>query len=197
MIPSAAQIEEVHRRYAQNEYVFELVYTHCKIVTEIALWCANNSKLRIDLELLEAASMLHDIGTYALLDKKGRDDNRHNYKQHAIFGAALADEEGFDPRISEIIKTHLLLGLSRQEIIDAKEGMPQNDYLPMSIEAEILCYADRFHSKRPCFNDYASFLKGLSQDLPIQAQKFKDAAKKFGLPDIEALSKKYSHPIKY
>lgn len=196
MIPSKAKIEEIHRRYAQSDIVFNLVYEHCQIVTEIASWCADHKHLQIDKSILEASCLLHDIGTYALFDAEGLDNNEHNYKQHAIFGAALVLEEGFDTRIADAIRTHVLMGLSKNEIITGGFGMPQKDYIPATTEARLLCYADRFHSKHPTFNAYAPFLDRLSRGLPEQAAKLRKAAREFGIPDVEALAKKYGHPIR-
>ncbi len=196
MIPDKMQIEEIHQRYAQNDTVFNLVYEHCQIVAEIAAWIVKHKKLDIQPDLLEAACLLHDIGTYALFDSNGRTDNEHNYKQHAIFGAALVIEEGYDTRIADIIRTHVLMGLTKNEIVEGGFGMPRNDYMPLTLEARLLCYADRFHSKRPIFNAYAPFLEQLSKDLPDQATKLQEAAAEFGIPDIESLAQKYGHPIR-
>lgn len=197
MIPTKSQIIAVHKRYAQNDAVFESVYQHCEIVTEIALWCAQEKTLDVDLELLEAACLLHDIGTYALYsDDDKLNGNNHNYKQHAIFGAALTIEEGFDPRIADMIRTHVLMGLTKEEIIRQGFGMPQNDYEPTTVEGQLLCYADRFHSKHPVFNAYEPFLARLEKGLPEQAAKLRVAAQEFGIPDVEALAKKYNQPIR-
>ena len=196
MILDKVKIEEVHNRYAQNEHVLNLVYGHCQIVVEIALWCVDQNNLDVDKELLVAACLLHDIGTYAIFDAKGLDDNEHNYKQHAVFGAALALEEGFDIRVADAIRTHLLMGLSQKEIVDSGFGMPQKDYFPATIEARLLCYADRFHSKQPTFNAYEPFLAKLSKVLPEQAEKLRQSAEEFGVPDIEAMAVKYGHPIR-
>lgn len=196
MIPDKPMIKAVHRRYAQNEFVHELIYEHCEIVTEIALWCAEQKNLVVDKHLLVASCMLHDIGTYALFNSEGHDDNEHNYKQHAIFGAALTIEEGFDSRIADAIRTHVLMGLSKQEIKNSHFGMPQKDYFPETLEARLLCYADRFHSKHPTFNSYETFLNRLEKGLPLQAEKLKQSAAEFGIPDVKALAKKYGHPIR-
>lgn len=192
-----AEIEAVHRRYAQNDLVYEIVYGHCQIVAEIADWCVQTKGLDVNKELLAAGCLLHDIGTYVLFDANGQGGtNEHNYKQHAIFGAALALEEGFDSRIADMIRTHVLMGLSREEIVQMGFGMPQNDYLPSSLEARLLCYADRFHSKKPVFNAYEPFLERLSKGLPKQAAKLKAAAAEFGIPDVPALAQKYHQPIR-
>ena len=196
MIPGISIIDEVHHRYAQNDFVYKLVYEHCEIVAEIATWCVEQKNLSVDKDLLKASCMLHDIGTYALFDNKGIDGNEHNYKQHAIFGAALVLEEGFDSRVADIIRTHVLMGLSKKEIEEGRFGMPQKDYFPTTLEARLLCYADRFHSKHPTFNSYDTFLERLAKVLPKQAEKFRQSAEEFGIPDIKALANKYGHPIR-
>lgn len=196
MIPDISTIEEVHKRYAQNDFIFKLIYEHCQIVAEIAAWCVQQKNLSVDDDLLRASCLLHDIGTYALFDAKGLDGNEHNYKQHAVFGAALALEEGFDSKIADNIRTHVLMGLTKKEIIEGNFGMPQKDYLPETIEARLLCYADRFHSKQPIFNSYDTFLERLEKGLPEQAKKLRQSAEEFGIPDVDALAKKYGHPIR-
>jgi uncharacterized protein len=196
MIPTNAEVEKLHRRYAQNDVVFNLVYGHCQIVAEIAKWCVEQNQLEVNREILEAGCLLHDIGTYALFDAKGLNDNQHNYKQHAILSAALVLEEGFDIRIADMVRTHVLMGLTKEEVITNNFGIPQKDYLPATLEARLLCYADRFHSKQPTFNAYEPFLKRLSKDLPEQAIKLQAAAAEFGIPDVQALAEKYGHPIR-
>jgi len=197
MIPDLQAIEALHRRYAVNDAVFNLVYTHCKIVNEIAEWCADSMHESVDRDILQAACLLHDIGTYICFDDNAvGGHNQYNYKQHAIFGAALALEEGYDPQIADTIRTHVLLGLTKQEIIDYGWPLPQKDYEPTTIEGRLLCYADRFHSKGPTFNSYETFLFGLRKDLPRQADKLEVWAKEFGVPDVNELAAKYGHPVR-
>ena len=98
--------------------------------------------------------------------------------------------------ITGIISTHVLLGLSKQEIVDTPWYLPERDYIPQSIEGELLCYADRFHSKHPTFNAYDTFLERLSKSLPKQAARFEQWAGRFGLPDIPELAKKHNQPIR-
>ncbi|MDB5185112.1 MAG: metal dependent phosphohydrolase [Candidatus Saccharibacteria bacterium] len=196
MIPNADAIEALHHRYARNEAVFDLVYTHCGIVTEIALWCADRIAAPVDRELLIAGCMLHDIGTYALFDDSGHIENQHTYRQHAVFGAALVAEEGYDPRIVAMIRNHVQMGLSKQEIIDNQLALPHNDFQPQTLEERLVCYADRFHTKLPVFSSYETLLATMRERLSEQAVKFEAASKEFGIPDVPALAKKYGHPIR-
>lgn len=192
------EIERLHHNYAPNDKVYDLVYGHCQVVCEIALWCADNIKdeAKVDLDLLQSAALLHDIGTYILFDDEGKVANNRMYPQHAILGAKIVADEGIDMRISKIIETHVLLGLTKQEIIETPWALPARDYEPDTIEGELLCYADRFHSKHPTFNAYGSFLEGLKKKLPLQAAKFEAWSRRFGIPDIDALAEKYKQPVR-
>jgi uncharacterized protein len=198
MLPTRIAIEALHHKYAPNDTVYELVFGHCQIVADIAQWCVNNGEqTNVDRPLLEVACLLHDIGTYAFFDAAGKVfDNRRLYKQHAMFGATIVANEGIDQRVAEIIETHVLMGITKQEILDNKWALPTRDFTPKTIEAELLCYADRFHSKEPIFNSYDTFLSGLSSELPEQAKKFEVAAQRFGIPDIAALAERYQQPIR-
>ena len=195
---SVEDIERYHRKYAPNDKVYELVYGHCQIVAEIALWCADNigNDSKVDKNLLQSAALLHDIGTYILFDDEGIVSNERLYPQHAILGARIIEDEGLDQKIADIVSTHILLGLTKQEIIDKPWLLPERDYQPTSIEGELLCYADRFHSKHPTFNSYDTFLERLKRDLPLQGEKFEQWSKRFGIPDIKSLANKYKQQIR-
>lgn len=173
MLPKIADIERLHRKYAPNQKVYDLVYGHCKIVCEIALWSADNisNVTNVNKELLQAAALLHDIGSYAFFGDDGKSLNDRLYPQHAILGARILEDEGLPREIVSIVSTHVLLGLSKKEIIDTPWHLPERDYLPQSIEGELLCYADRFHSKHPTFNAYDTFHAKLKQSLPLHHRR--------------------------
>lgn len=198
MMPSDGTIRQLHKKYAPNEHVFDLVYTHCKIVSEIAEWCVKQNSLRVDTAVLRAACLLHDIGTYVLFDTEGHVENQRLYPLHAIIGAKIIADEGFDTRIAQAVETHVLLGLSKAEITqpDSQFIVPAKEYTPQTVEAELLCYADRFHSKHPTFNDPDTFLAKLTANLPVQAERYAQYMQRFGRPDIALLAKKYDHPIR-
>lgn len=202
MIPTFKEIEALHRKYAdfaKSPDAFKLIFGHCQAVSDIALWCAKNTDESVNIELLQAAALLHDIGSYPFVEPEGHISGQGFYPQHAILGARILLDEGFDLRISQIVETHLLLGLTKEEIehpLGRKWSLPARDYTPETVEAELLCYADRFHSKDPAFNSFDSFYASLKKSLPKQAAKFKAMSECFGVPDLTPLAKKYEHPIK-
>lgn len=195
-LPSIQEIEDLHHKYAPNDKVYEVVYGHCQKVRDIALWCADNIEKTVDRPLLEAATLLHDLGAYVYFNEDGTIKDSRLYWLHATIGASIVQQEGLGTDIAELISTHVLLGLSKQEIIDNKWSLPANDYQPQTLEGELLCYADCFHSKYPSFNSYDIMLARWERELPLQAQKLKDWSIRFGIPDVAALAKQYNQPIK-
>ncbi len=192
-----SQIVELHHKYAPNDAVYNLVYGHCQVVSEIAQWCVSNlpTNDKVDVELLVIAALLHDIGAYVFFDDEGRVANKRLYPLHAMLSAKIIADEGIDKRVAQVVETHLLLGLSKQEIIEKPWPLPARDFIPDSIEAELLCYADRFHSKKPTFNSFDAFLTRLREGMPQQAVKFESWSRRFGIPDIKIFAEKYRQSI--
>ncbi len=187
------EAKQLHRRYASDDAQLEEVFTHCQIVREIALWCADRIDVPINKEVLNTACLLHDIASYGFLHDSYA---RKYYCQHALLGSAVLQEEGFDPKICEAVKTHVLLGITAQEIEEKEWALPLRDFEPKTIEAELLCYADRFSSKPDNVNSFDYFLRGLKENLPRQAAKFKQWSKRFGVPDTAAIARKYKQNLR-
>lgn len=188
-------VKNLHKKYAPSQKVYDLVSNHCLIVAEICLWCARKSKLTLNIDLLIEAALLHDLGTYVLYNQQAEIINYSLYKLHPIIGVKILEEEGLNTQITDIIQTHLLLGVSRQEIIDNRWLMPANDYIPSTIEGRLLAYADNYHSKKPLFNSYQTINSFLSSTLPLQAKKFQKSASEFGIPDVQLMASTYQQPV--
>lgn len=195
-IPTKPEALKLHKKYAWDNQVRRYVVLHSEITTEIAFWCVKKKNLQIDKPRLRAACLLHDIGSYIFL--ASHTEQRRVYPQHALFGAMLLQEEGVDEQICEMVKTHVLLGLTKAEIKEHKLALPHKSFEPQSLEARLLCYADRFSSKGDgiVLNSFNTFYANLRQNLPKQAKKFEKWSEEFGIPNIENLSKKYNIKIR-
>lgn len=192
MIPNEIEARRLHEKYAWNDELLQDVYLHCEITAEIALECVKAKNLHVDERVLYSACLLHDIGSYIFLS--ANEKKRSAYPQHAMFGATILREEGVDERICQAVQTHVLLGLTPDEIKDMGVVLPHKNFEPTTIEGRLLCYADRFSSKGDgvVLNSYETFLAKLKKDLPKQAEKFEAWANEFGLPDVQALAKKHT-----
>ncbi len=196
-LPSMEQIKALHRKYAIDDEAFELIYTHCQIVRDIAFELIKEKKLDVDVQLVEVGCMLHDIGVYKLYDSKGViDDSR--YIQHGVLGYELLKEEGFEEVICRFASHHTGVGLTKQDIQSQKLPLPEQDMLADTKEELIVMFADKFHSKDepPCFNTAEWYEEHVARFGDDKRELFKDMIAELGLPDIESLSKSYSHIIR-
>ncbi|WP_440952078.1 TIGR00295 family protein [Methanococcoides sp. FTZ1] len=108
------------------------VIRHCQVVSGIAVEIAaayREAGNDVDLEIVEIGALLHDIGR-----------SRTHGIRHALEGVSIAEELGLDSRIVMIIKNHIGAGITRQEALVL--GIPEDDYLPVTLEEKIVCHAD-------------------------------------------------------
>ena len=105
----------------------EKVIRHCMAVRDLAVKIA--IKANADVRLVEAGALLHDIGrskTHGIL--------------HAEQGARIAEKLGLPTSIIKIIERHIGAGVPAA---DAKRlGLPEKDYVPITLEEKIVCHAD-------------------------------------------------------
>ncbi len=107
------------------------VRRHSLKVSDKALDLAEKiTKNSINLELVEIGALLHDVGR----------SKTHGFK-HAIIGGKILRERGFPEELARICETHILGGLDKEEA--KKVGLPERDYLPLTLEEKIICLADK------------------------------------------------------
>jgi uncharacterized protein len=188
----------LHRRYAVNDFVFDLVYTHSQIVLEIALQLIERSNLKVDKDLVTIGAMVHDIGVYKVTDRTGETLVGMSYITHSIEGEAILKKEGFSESIWRFASHHTGVGISKLDIMANNLRLPPADYIAETTEEELIMYADKFHSKTtpPYFNSYQWFKNDISKFGQDKVTKFDELVNKFGLPDLENLSNKYSFAIR-
>ena len=65
---------------------------------------------------------------------------------HGYLGADLMRKEGF-PRHALVCERHTGAGMSLQSIIDQQLPVPHRNMVPVSLEEQVICFADKFFSK--------------------------------------------------
>ena len=91
--------------------------------------------------------MLHDIGIF-LTDAPGIFCfGDKPYICHGYLGADLLREEGF-PRHALVCERHTGAGISAESIIKQDLPIPHREMLPVSMEEQVICFADKFFQKR-------------------------------------------------
>ena len=90
--------------------------------------------------------MLHDIGIFRCHAPSIHCHGTEPYIKHGAIGAELLRAEGF-VRHARVAERHTGTGLTRQEIVRQQLPLPPQDFIPETLEEQIVCYADKFYSK--------------------------------------------------
>jgi uncharacterized protein len=153
--------------------------------------------LDVDIALVEAGCLLHDLGVYTLFTKSDKKVTDYNYMNHGIRGEELLLKERLGSALARIASHHLGVGFTEEDI--KKQGLPfTQPYIPETKEERLITYADKFHSKTtpPRFNTYDSFKKYAATFGPEIAERFEQLAEEFGKPDLAPLIEKYGHEVR-
>lgn len=137
----------IDKYYPEDNERKHILTVHSRLVAEKALWIARrHPELQLDEAFLYEAAMLHDIGIF-LTDASGiYCFGEHPYICHGYLGADLMRREGY-PRHALVCERHTGAGLSLDDILTRDLPVPHRDMLPVSLEEQVVCFADKFYSK--------------------------------------------------
>ncbi len=128
---------------------FAIVHEHSRMVAAKALRIARYlENSRLDLQFIEEAALLHDIGVSRVLAPHIHCHGSAPYICHGILGRQILEREGL-PRHAMVAERHVGVGLTAKDIYDRRLPLPQRDMSPLSLEEKIVCFADLFYSKKP------------------------------------------------
>ena len=130
---------ELLRKYSPTIEIFERIYRHSDRVRAHALELANRM-IDVDLNFVETASLLHDIGRFKCPPGSG------NGILHGVEGARILREENL-PEHAEVAERHIGVGITRQDIIEQELPLPLKDFVPESKEQILVAHADNLDSK--------------------------------------------------
>src|SRR5690606_25667612 len=99
--------------------------------------------------------------------------------------------EDYPEKIQRFCLVHTATGLTLNDLV--REGLPtdEGDLVPVTLEEEIVTYADKFHTKHPAFDSYETIKKRIAKYDPSRAVRLDNFRMKFGIPDTTELAKKY------
>jgi len=188
-VPADEDILVLHEKYAPTPEALDLVYTHCLIVCGIAEQLHARSGVGLDIDLVRAGSLVHDIGVYRLYDEAGRLDHA-NYIRHGVLGHELLRAEGLPEVLCRFASHHTGVGISREDVLQQGLPLPAGDYLAETGEETLVMYADKFHSKTtpPQFltaSAYAARVRRFGED---KVAAFEAMRARFGEPDLAPFS---------
>ena len=118
------------------------VIEHCRVVSELAVGIAQDMSYTgrpVDVDLVEVGAILHDLGR-----------SRTHDIDHAVVGAEMAADMGLGSDVIQIIKFHIGAGIPRFEAVGL--GLPDEDYIPMTMEEKIVAHADNLVKGTECIS---------------------------------------------
>lgn len=132
--------------YNDNPDLRQLLLTHSENVARKAFRVIAEAGIAADNRFIFEAAMLHDIG---IIKTDAPDIFCHGdlpYIRHGIAGGEMLRQRGL-PMHALVCERHTGAGLSADDIIAQNLPLPRHDFLPVSIEEKVICYADKFFSK--------------------------------------------------
>lgn len=137
----------IDKYYPEENELKHILLTHSRSVADKALALARlHPELKLDLQFIEEAALLHDIGIF-LTDADGiHCYGSHPYICHGYLGADLVRKEGY-PRHALVCERHTGAGLSLKAIEERNLPIPHREMVPVSLEEQLICFADKFYSK--------------------------------------------------
>jgi len=126
--------EEAERLLQENGCAEEVV-EHCRRVSAKADEIAekmNKNGCQVNVALVRVGGMLHDIGR-----------SKVNDVSHGVEGGEIVRKRG-EEALARIVERHVGGGIKAGEV----EGL-KKDFLPITVEEKIVCYADKLIEELP------------------------------------------------
>ncbi len=140
-------IDIINKYYPADNELKHILLVHSRSVADKALWIADkHPELSLDKDFLYESAMLHDIGIFQTDADGIYCVGTYPYICHGYLGAELMRKEGF-PRHALVCERHTGAGLSLEEIIAQNLPVPHREMVPVSLEEQVVCFADKFYSK--------------------------------------------------
>lgn len=134
-------------KYCTSDGQKHILLVHSRAVADKALEIARrHPEWNADEAFIEEAALLHDIGIVKVDASAIECHGTEPYICHGILGAEMLRSEGME-RHALVCERHTGTGLTLQQIVGQGLPLPHRDMQPMSIEEQIICFADKFFSK--------------------------------------------------
>ena len=164
----------------------DILMIHSRKVADKAIQICNDSDM---IPFIKAAAMLHDIGIIRC-DAAGIECyGTEPYICHGRIGAQMLREDAHLFGLSQeeiepyarVCERHTGAGLTKQQITSQHLPLPHVDFLPETLEEQIICYADKFFSKThpEVEKPYERALKSIEKFGEEGAERFKQWHERF------------------
>lgn len=165
MDESMNPIDIISKYYDTESDAYRILVIHSRNVTDKALAIAHeHPEMNLDLNFIREAAMLHDVGVFMCDAPEIGCYGDADYICHGYLGADLMRKEGY-PRHALVCERHTGAGITKEEIVERNLPLPYRDMLPISMEEQLICFADKFYSKTKLGKEksISKIKKGLSK----------------------------------
>lgn len=139
----------LQRNFGENRDAFAIVLEHSRMVAAKAVAIARSlSDPTIDIDFVEQAALLHDIGISGIHAPRISCHGNAPYICHGILGRHILEEEGLTSH-ALVCERHIGVGIGVKDIVQQQLPLPKREMIPVTIEERIICFADLFYSKKP------------------------------------------------
>ena len=146
-IESMDPLQIIAKYYTPGTKLYDILMSHSLDVADKALRIAEmHPEMNLDLQFIQEAAMLHDIGIVKTYAPDLGCDGDSAYICHGYLGSEMLQQEGY-PRHAMVCERHTGTGLSLSYIIKEELPVPHREMLPVSLEEQVICFADKFYSK--------------------------------------------------
>ena len=149
--------EIIDRYYPQDNELKNIYMLHACAVADFALELARrHPELGLDEQFVYEAAMLHDIGIFLTDAPRIHCHGAEQYLCHGYLGAQLLRSLGYE-RHARVCERHTGTGLTKDVIVQNGWNLPARDFLPETLEEQLICFADKFFSKTKFLTQPRSF----------------------------------------
>ena len=122
----------IEKYYEPQSLLYAILVKHSNAVTQKALEIAeNHPEMPLDKTFIQEAAMVHDIGIFLTNAPRISCFGSFPYICHGYLGA----------------ERHTGAGISLFDIEQQNLPLPKRDLRPVSLEEQLICFADKFYSK--------------------------------------------------
>ena len=172
-------VKEIIDRYYPCENELKNIYmVHARAVADFALGLARkHPELELDEAFVYEAAMLHDIGIFLTDALRIYCYGSEEYLCHGYLGAELLRSIGLE-RHARVCERHTGTGLTKEVIERNGWNLPVKDFVPETLEEQLICFADKFFSKTKFLHEPRTFeqvvesMRKISEDSVKKVEKW-------------------------
>ena len=172
-------VKEIIDRYYPCENELKNIYmVHARAVADFALGLARkHPELELDEAFIYEAAMLHDIGIFLADAPRIHCYGSEEYLCHGYLGAELLRSIGLE-RHARVCERHTGTGLTKEVIERNGWNLPVKDFVPETLEEQLICFADKFFSKTKFLHEPRTFeqvvesMRKISEDSVKKVEKW-------------------------